>query len=111
MSEIKKVDTKKTGESLLPFTEEELKELNFTEEELAILEAASAYTDMASELMDADELVAKMEDCFGNLSQTDPNETFEKLGELCKTDPEFITQLVLAQEVLSEVRPDQELDD
>ena len=110
MSENKGLETEKEG-VLLPFTEEELKELNFTEEELAILEAASAYSELADELMDADELVAKMDDIFGDLANTDPNDTFEKIGKLCETDPEFITQLVLAQEILSDVRPDQELDD
>ena len=96
----------------MPFTEEELKKLNFTQEELDILEAASMYTFYADELPEEpDEMLSKLDEHFGNLENQEPGVTFEKIGKLCETDPEFITQLIVAQEVLSDLRPDQEIED
>lgn len=105
---------KKTTEKLeaygLPFTEEELKQLNFTQEELDILEAASAYSAYVDELPESpDGIIAKLDEYFaGTEDNKDPGETIEKIGKLCETDPEFITHLIVAQEVLSELKPEQE---
>ena len=96
----------------LPFTEEELKQLNFTQEELDILEAASAYSAYVDELPESpDGMVAKLDEYFAGSENSDPGETIEKLGRLCETDPEFITQLVIAQEVLAELRSEQDVED
>ena len=104
--------TEAVEESLLPFTEEELKQLNFTQEELDILEAASAYSAYADALDgNPDGMVAKLDEYFGNSEKQEVSETIEKLGELCKSDPEFITQLIVAQEVLAELRPEEEFED
>ena len=104
--------TEKVKASNLPFTEEELKQLNFTQEELSILEAASVYMTYAEELPEEpDEMIAKLDEHFAGLENQDPEVTFEKIGKLCETDPEFITQLIVAQEVLAELRPEQEVED
>lgn len=97
------------NKSFLPFTEEELKELNFTPEELEILESASAYTQMYDMLPeDPDELIKKVEENFKEGDDVTFDEVFETLGSLCETDPDFITQLVATQELLTACRPDDE---
>ena len=104
--------TEKVDAYNLPFTDEELKQLNFTQEELDILEAASAYSAFVDELPEnPDEIVQKLDKYFADSDKKDPGETIEKIGKLCETDPEFISQLVATQEILSDVRPDQEVDD
>ena len=89
--------------SFLPFTEEELKKLNFTPEELEILEDASAYSqtvDMIPE--DFDTFANKVNDTFSD--EDDANKTFEKIGNLCSTDQDFINQMIALQEVYSAVK-------
>lgn len=99
-------------ESFLPFTEEELKILNFTPEELEILEDASAFSETAKLLPDdTDELMDKVEANFREGDDVTFDEVFEKLGELCESDPDFITQLVAAQELLTACRPDDEYEE
>ena len=83
--------------SFLPFTEEELKELNFTPEELEILETASAFVETEEMIPDdADEFIKKIENTFSDTDTSD--ETFQKLTDLCKTDPEFVNQMIALQE-------------
>lgn len=96
--------------SLLPFTEEELKELNLTPEELDILEYASAYSQTVDMLPDdITELTDKIDETF----KTDPklsdeevfNSNIQKLSDLCDTDPEFVNQMIALQEVFSAIKP------
>lgn len=108
MSE-KELETEKE-EYNLPFTEEELKQLNFTPEELEILDFANSYVELANELDgNPDELINKLDTYFPKTAS--PEETFEKLGEVCETDPEFISQLIATQELLSDLAPEQERED
>lgn len=90
--------------SYLPFTEDELEKLNFTPEELEILESASAYTQTVDMLPDdPNYLVEKVETNFPENMTAD--EVFEKLGSLCESDPDFITQLIASQELLTDCKP------
>lgn len=87
-------------ETFLPFTEEELKQLNFTPEELEILETASAYSQTTQMLPDdEDALLKKIDETFSEDAPSD--DTMQKIVDLCSTDPEFINQLIAVQEVLS----------
>lgn len=94
------------SQTFLPFTDEELRELNFTQEELDILESASAYSQTVDMLPDNDqdvqEFIQKIDD---NFSEDDnPDVTLQKLTDLCKTDPDFINQMIALQEVYGSVR-------
>ena len=89
--------------SFLPFTEEELEQLNFIPEELEILETASAYSQTEEMIPDdADEFIKKIESTFNDEDSSD--ETMQKLTDLCKTDPEFVNQMIALQEVYSAVK-------
>lgn len=89
---------------LLPFTDEELKQLNLTKEELDILEYASAYSQTVDMIPDdIDAFTEKIEENFGN--GDDPMESIQKLTDLCDTDPEFVNQMIALQEVFSAVKP------
>lgn len=99
--------------SLLPFTEEELKEMNLTPEELDILEYASAYSQTVDMLPDdITELTDKIEETFktdenANLSPEEEfNSKIQQLSKLCDTDPEFVNQMIALQEVFAAMRPD-----
>ena len=93
--------------SYLPFTEEELEILNFTPEELEILESASAFSQTADMLPEnPDEMMEKVGEHFREGEDVTFDEVFETLGTLCETDPDFITQLIATQELLSECRPE-----
>ena len=99
-------NSEKTEEykSYLPFTEEELKQLNFTPEELDILESASAYSQTADMLPDdPEDMLSKVETNFSENMTSD--EVFQKLGELCESDPDFITELIASQELLTDSKP------
>lgn len=77
----------------LPFTEEELKKLNFTQEELDILADAEAYTKTAELLPeDIDPILDRIDKEFPNGKDFDG--TFKKLDEIAKSDPKFYTQIV-----------------
>lgn len=90
-------------ESFLPFTEEELEQLNFTPEELEILESASAYAKTESLLPeDMDGFIQKIDESFDD--SANPDVTFQKLADLCTTDPDFVSQLLAFQEVYSAVK-------
>jgi hypothetical protein len=100
------------NKSFLPFTEEELEYLNFTPEELEILEDASAFSQTAKMLPeDPDELIKKVEANFREGDDVTFEEVFEKLGSLCETDPDFITQLIATQELLTACRPDEDYEE
>ncbi len=96
--------------SFLPFTEEELKELNLTPEELDILEYASAYSQTAELLPDDfDAFEQKLGDTFNDLNT--PEAVTEKITDLIENDPDFVTQMIAFQEVISTVKPYQEEED
>ena len=95
--------------SFLSLTEEELKELNFTPEELQILEDAGAYAqtiDMFPE--DFDAFQNQLDSTFSQ--EDDPEVTLQKLADLCQTDPDFVNQMLAIQEVFSSAKyyPDEE---
>lgn len=85
------------------FTEEELKILNFSDEELDLLLEADAT------VKTFDMISGDVEKIFKRIDKEFPNDgvkTLEKFTELCKTDPKFITQLIAMNEVFSEVKPE-----
>ena len=95
--------------SFLPFTEEELEILNFTPEELEILEDAGAIVETQKMLPDDfNEIIKKVDETFKSGEDVTAGEIFEQLGKLCETDPDFVNQLIAAQELLSACRPDDE---
>ena len=87
------------------FTEEELKALNLTAEELSILQAGVAEADTADMLpeseKDADKLFAKIEKTIPNTS--DMKEGFEKLIEIVKKDPKFLEQILTLYNLVNSV--------
>jgi len=89
------------------FTREELESLNFSPEELEIIESANAYVEATKMLSDdvVDELITKLDTEFPMTASRE--ETFEKLNTLCETDPDFIAQLAIFQEILSNVEFEQ----
>ena len=94
----------------LPFTEDEIKELNLTKEEIDILEYASAYSQTAELLPDDfDAFEEKLGNSFNDLNT--PDEVIERITDLCETDPEFVNQMIAFQEVMSAVKPYQEEED
>jgi len=94
----------------LPFTEEELKELNLTPEELDILDYASAYSQTAELLPDDfDTFENKLDETFNDLGT--PDAVVEKLIDVCDKEPEFFAQMIALQEIMSAVKPYQEEDD
>lgn len=91
------------NKTFLPFTEEELKELNFTPEELETLEGASAYSETVDMLPDdPDAFIKKIEETFSDDDNEDT--TLQKLTDLCKTDPDFVNQMIALQEVYGAVK-------
>lgn len=85
------------------FTEEELKILNFSAEELDLILDADATAKTAEMIPeDISKIIKRIDKEFPN----DVNGTFEKLAQLCKSDPKFITQLMAITEVCSEVKPE-----
>jgi len=96
--------------SFLPFTEEELKELNLTPEELDILEYAGAYAQTVELLPDDfDAFTEKIGETFSDVNT--PDGAIEKITDLCESDPEFVSQMIAFQEVISAVKPYQEEED
>ncbi len=82
------------------FTDEELKVLKFSDEELEIISDANAIaktSDMLPE--EADDLLNRIDKEFPD----DLAGTFEKLAELSQTDPKFVAQLVAMNEVFADV--------
>jgi len=94
----------------LPFTDEELKELNLTPEEIDILEYASAYSQTAELLPDDfDAFEEKINNTFNDLNT--PEAVTEKIADLIEKDPEFVTQMIAFQEIMTAVKPYQEEED
>ena len=98
--------------SLLPFTEEELRELNFTPEELAILEAASSASELVQVLPeDPEEFVKEVEEKFNFEDEMDQQDVFDRIGNVMQNDPDFIMQVIASQELMSDYRFDAEKDE
>ena len=77
----------------LPFTEEELKKLNFSQEELDILADAESYAQTAELLPeDVDPILDRIEKEFPNGKDFDG--AFKKLAELAQKDPKFYAQIL-----------------
>lgn len=87
------------------FTEEEIKVLNLTQEELSILQAAMADADTVNKLPDSekeeDKLFAKIEKKIPNTS--DMKEGFEKIIEVSKKEPDFLEQILTLYTVVNSV--------
>ena len=104
------MENKSGVNSYLPFTDEELKELNLTPEELDILEYASAYAQTVEMIPDDyDFFEQKLDNTFEDTKN--PDEVIERITDLCETDPDFVNQMIAFQEVFSAVRPYQEEED
>ena len=89
--------------SFLPFTDEELEQLNFTPEELDILETASAYSQTEEMIPDDTEsFIKKINENFSD--SDDSNATMQKLTDLCSSDPDFVNQMIALQEVYSAIK-------
>jgi len=83
----------KNVSEFLPFTEEELKKLNFTQEELDILADAEGYAQTADLLPeDIDPILDRIDKEFPNGKDFDG--TFKRLAELAKKDPKFYAQVI-----------------
>ncbi len=83
----------KNVSEFLPFTEEELKKLNFTQEELDILADAEGYAQTADLLPeDIDPILDRIDKEFPNGKDFDG--TFKRLAELAKNDPKFYAQVI-----------------
>jgi len=94
----------------LPFTEEELKELNLSPEELDVLEWASAYSQTAELLPDDfDAFQNKLDESFND--KKTPEAVMDKITDLIETDPEFVNQMMAFQEIMTSVKPYQEEED
>lgn len=99
---MKKNNNEKTTISTI-FTEKELAELNFTEEEIETIEQAQMLIKMADTLPSdekaIDALMDKIDATFtGNLE-----ETILKLKELSEKDPAFLNQIMVLGELFDEV--------
>ena len=87
------------------FTKKELKELNFSPEEIADIEAA----EQACELIDVMPNTEKEMDSFFDKFEakfppsTNPTETYEKFMKLAETDPKFQAQIFSMMFILDTV--------
>ena len=83
----------KNVNEFLPFTAEELKKLNFSQEELEVLADAESYAQTLELLPeDVDPILDRIEKEFPNGKDFDG--TFKKLAELAKKDPKFYAQIM-----------------
>ena len=81
------------------------KKVLITETILRDAHQSQSATRMKTEEMipdDADEFIKKIESTFNDEDSSD--ETMQKLTDLCKTDPEFVNQMIALQEVYSAVK-------
>lgn len=99
---------KKNVNEFLPFTKEELKELNFTPEELEVIMSAEAATQTLDLLPEnPDQLLDKIDKEFPK--GQDPNETLTKLAKLAETNPQLYAQVLSLTELTgscAEVKPE-----
>ena len=87
------------------FTEKELAQLNFTEEELADILAAEAVGEfvdvMPSTEKEMDEFFTKFEALFR--SGDEPTVVYQRYIDLAKTDPKFQSQIVAMTFLLDQI--------
>lgn len=89
----------------MPLTEEEIKEIGFTPEELEIIRNAEAMAQTIDILPEEpDELYAKMEKLFPGNDNLD--QVFEKLAGLEKNNPELLVQMVALSEATNSAKPE-----
>ena len=92
---------KKSNFQECPFTESELKILNLSDSEMSDLLDAHAIAATAEMLPEnPDKLIDRMNKEFPD----DAEGIFKKYAELCKTDPEFIIQIIAMTEAMSEIK-------
>lgn len=89
------------------FTEKELAELDFTEEEIDAIESAEQLSQITSVLPQNEKELDKL---FEKIDKTFPNDadfmTIAKIyGELMNKDPQFINQLYAISFIMDEVTP------
>lgn len=86
------------------FTEEELKILNLSEQELNDILDADALAKTAAMLPEEpDAILKKIDKQFPD----DAAGILEKYAELAKKDPKFIMQLIAMNEIFGEVKPEE----
>ena len=87
------------------FTEKELAELNFTEEEIAAIEDAEIMSQALDVLPDSEEGMDKFFDKINATFPPSPDAvgTFNKYMDLTKTDPKFVEQMVATSALLDMV--------
>lgn len=107
-----KKEVKKENKSIISsiFTDEQLKRLNFSKEEIEIIEEA-ALIRQAADVMPNSE--AEMDAFFQKLDATFPPSsdlagTFNKYMDLMKTDPKFFSQIVAMNALLDTVEDEPE---
>ena len=107
-----KKEVKKENKSIISsiFTDEQLKRLDFSEEEIEIIEEA-ALIRQAADVMPNSE--AEMDAFFQKLDETFPPSsdmagTFNKYMDLMKTDPKFFSQIVAMNALLDTVEDEPE---
>lgn len=87
------------------FSEEEIKALKLTPEEMSILQAGVAAADTVDKLPDSEKeqekLFAKIEKIIPNTP--DMKKGFEQLIEIANKDPEFIEQILTLYNVVNSV--------
>lgn len=88
---MKKTSEKNSFHNL--FSDEEIKELQISEDELAMIEHAQAAVDTINILPEnSSALIEKIQKLFGN--EPTQEEIEAKVKELSKSDPEFLKQLI-----------------
>lgn len=87
----------------MPFTEEELAILGFSNEELEEIQDAQALVQTTETLPEEpDKILSKIDKTIPN----DLNEALLKIAEISNSDPEFAKQLVAMNEIFGEVKPE-----
>lgn len=87
----------------MPFTADELKILDFSNEELNTILDSEALVKTVDMLPDEPDAVLNRLD---KEIPNDLNAAFEKIAELAQKDPEYTKQLVAMNEIFDEVKPE-----
>ena len=87
------------------FTEKELKELNFSPEEIADIEAAEQSCELIDAMPNSDKEMDAFFDKFAAMfpPSENPTETYEKFMKLAETDPKFQKQIFSMMFILDTV--------
>lgn len=89
------------------FTDKELEELGFTEEEISDIEAAETFSKIADVLPDSDDALDKLFERIDKEFPDDaePEKVVERYKELSKSDPKFLDQILAIEFLISQVTP------